>query len=291
MRPEQPLTIHEIRALTNEALTFFDDPANTGRLGPNLAGLHWEADFAFVFFAGDPDPEAVEFLYRRPDLDLRQTHHLTYAQWQDGAGAEPFTVADLTIVGPDQADGPIKTFQGPAVDSAALPPLIIDPGLAFGFGGHPTTRTCLEFLNRVCRSKPTPPSALDLGAGTGVLSLAAAIWGIKQVVGVDYSHLAVEAAQNNLTLNRLENRVSFFRGPAQAYSGHPANILMANLHLTLQEELFDLGAFLGRDQVIISGLLPSEGDRLLARLRTIGLKLIDQVRTDRWITMFLVSKP
>lgn len=289
MRPEQPLTIHEIRALTNEALAFFDDPENTGRLGPNLAGLHWEADFAFVFFSGDPGPEAVEFLYQRPELDLRQIHHLTYAQWQDGAGAEPFTVADLTITGPVEDDFSLKSPKGPANDSAALPPLIIDPGLAFGFGGHPTTRTCLEFLSQACRSKPTPTSALDLGSGTGVLSLAAAIWGVKRVVGVDYSHLAVEAAQNNLALNHLEDRVSFFRGAAQAYAGHPADILMANLHLALQEELFDLGTFLGRDRVIISGLLPSEGDRLMAKLQSAGLKLIDQVRTDRWITMFLAA--
>jgi len=289
MRPEQPLTIHEIRALSSEALTFFNDPENIGRLGPNLAGLHWEADFAFVFFSGDPGPEAVEFLYRQPELDLRQIHHLTYAQWQDGAGAEPFTVADLTITGPTEGAFPLKSPKGPADDSAALPPLIIDPGLAFGFGGHPTTRTCLEFLNRACRSKPTPASALDLGSGTGVLSLAAAIWGVKRVIGVDYSHLAVEAAQNNLALNHLEDRVSFFRGAAQAYAERPADILMANLHLALQEELFDLGTFRGRDRVIISGLLPSEGDRLMAKLRSAGLKLVDQVRTDRWITMFLTS--
>lgn len=286
MRPEQALTIYEIRALSDEALNLFDHPANTSQLGSTLAGLHWEADFAFVFFAGEADPEAMDFISRQPDLDLRHIHRLTYAQWQDGAGAEPFTVAGLTIAGPETDGRPASAFRS---GQAAEPGIIIDPGLAFGFGGHPTTRTCLEFLYRACRSKPAPRSALDLGAGTGVLSLAAAAWGLERVIGVDYSHLAVEAAQNNLNLNRLGDRVSFFRGPAQNYAGQTADLLLANLHLSLQEELFDLGAFRQRRQVIVSGLLPSEGDQLLVKLRSISLKLLDQVRTDRWITMYLVN--
>lgn len=274
MTPEQPLTIYEIRALDRAALDLFEVPEHLWQLGPNLAGLHWEADFAFIFFAGEPGPEPDAFLQTHPNLDQRHVHHLTYAQWQDGAGAEPFTVAGLTITGPDG--------QGPD------PKILIDPGLAFGFGGHPTTRTCLEFLGRACQGRGGPPaSALDLGAGTGVLSLAAARRGVPSVVGVDYSHLAVDAAKNNLALNELEDRVAFFRAPAQAYAGHPGEILLANLHLSLQEELFELGAFDSRRLVIISGLLPSEGDRLRERLEVSGLRLVDQVRTDRWITMFL----
>ncbi len=304
MRPEQPLTIYEIRARDQEALGLFDQGDNLGRLGPALAGLHWEADFAFLFFTGEAGPEVDEFLREHPQLEPRHIHHLTYAQWQDGAGAAPFTVAGLTIAGPD--DGSV----------AAGPRLVIDPGLAFGFGGHPTTRCCLEFLARACQvpkgpfaavasSRPgrrgrdevstasppprsgPPASALDLGAGTGILSLAAARWGVERVVGVDYSHLAVEAARNNLRLNGLEDQVRFFRAPAQDFAAHPAEILLANLHLALQEELLELGAFAHRRRVIVSGLLPSEGDRLLERLRAVGLKLLDQERTDRWITMFL----
>lgn len=274
MRPEQALTIFEIRALLSEALLLFDDRDALVRLGPELAGVHWENDFAFLFFTGPPGPLLDDFLYEHPELDLKHIHELTYGQWQDGAGAEPFEVEGLTISGPDTL--------------APEAGLIIDPGLAFGFGGHPTTRCCLTFLARVCRGSSGPPaSALDLGSGTGVLSLAAAYWGVGRVVGVDYSHLAADAARGNLGLNRLEDRVSFVHGPAQTYAGHQGELLMANLHLSLQEELFEKGAFLGRRAVIISGLLPSEGDSLMEKLKTIGLKLTDQVRTDRWITMLL----
>ena len=273
MHPDQALTIYELRAVNDEAFAIFDADGNLARLGANLAGLHWEADFAFVFFAGPAGPEMAEFLYDNPSLDLRHIHNLTYAQWQDGAGAEPFTVEGLTFTSPCRP--------------ADEPRVIIDPGLAFGFGGHPTTHACLGFLARAARAVPAPKAALDLGAGTGILSLAAARWGLENVVGVDYSHLAADAALNNLRLNGLEERVSFFRGAAQKYARRPAEILMANLHLSLQEELFDLGAFEDRRFVIISGLLPSEGEKLMERLESTGLKLIDLVRTDRWISLYL----
>ena len=281
MRPDQALTIYEIRALTSGALAVFDRPGNPERLGPTLAGLHWEADFAFVFFRGEPIPEVADFLYDHPELDLRHIHNLTYAQWQDGAGAEPFTVAGLTVV---PASAP-----EPETGTGGSPRLVIDPGLAFGFGGHPTTHSCLQFLARACEGRGLggpPRRALDLGAGTGVLSLAAALWGVPEIVGVDYSHLAVDAARRNLALNRLESRVRFHRGPAQDFAAHPADLLLANIHLSLQQELFQLKTFHNRRLVILSGLLPAEGDELLKDLCGIGFKLIDQVRTDRWITMF-----
>ena len=272
MRPDQPLTIFELKALDDAAREIFEDPTSLDLLGPTLAGLHWEADFAFVFFQGEPGLAPAEFLAARPNLALNHIHHLTYDQWQDGAGAAPFSVAGLTITGPDEA--------GPE------PRLIIDPGLAFGFGGHPTTRACLDCLVRAVQTPPRPQSALDLGAGTGILALAAARLGVPRVIAVDYSHLAVAAALNNRRLNGLENQVEFHRAPAQLFHGQPGDLLMANLHLSLQEELMDLGAFLGRRRVIISGFLPGEGECLWDRLAQLGFKLADQIRTDRWVTLY-----
>lgn len=278
MLADHPLAIFEIRARDRAAFDLFENADNLRRLGPNLEGLHWEADFAFIFFSREAGPEAESFLREHPQLDLKHIHHLTYGQWQDGAEAEPFEVEGLTVSGPHSGTRSVKVRRQ----------VIIDPGLAFGFGGHPTTRTCLAFLGRLCAFPEGPPkTALDLGAGTGVLSLAAAHFGIERVTGVDYSHLAADAAMRNLRLNQLEDRVSFFRGAAQDYAGHPGELLMANLHLSLQEELLDLGAFQNRRLLIISGLLPSEGDRLFSRLEAAGFRLLDQVRTDRWITMLL----
>ena len=106
------------------------------------------------------------------------------------------------------------------------------------------------------------------------------------MTGVDYSHLAVAAALNNLRLNGLEGRVEFHRAPAQLFHDEPGELLLANPSLSLQEELLDLGAFRGRRRVIVSGLLPGEGERLWDRLAALGFKLADQIRTDRWVTLY-----
>ncbi|MDR1921050.1 MAG: 50S ribosomal protein L11 methyltransferase [Candidatus Adiutrix sp.] len=274
MRPEQALTIYEIRAREDGAFQPFEGASWRDRLGPTLAGLHLEADFAFIFLAGEACEAVDDFLHDHPGLELKHIHHLTYAQWQDGAGAEPLWAGGLLIVPP-----------GRLMDEAEdVRRLIIDPGLAFGFGGHPTTSRCLDFLARVMRSGP-PRTALDLGCGAGILSLAAALMGVEKTLGVDHSHLAVEASLNNMRLNKLEDRVEFVRGDARDFAGRPGELLMANLHLSLQNELLKLGAFERRRHVIISGLLPAEGDGMRAGLEKIGLKLVDQARTDRWSTM------
>jgi ribosomal protein L11 methyltransferase len=127
---------------------------------------------------------------------------------------------------------------------------------------------------------------LDLGTGTGILALAAARLGVPRVTGVDYSHLAVAAALNNRRLNGLEDRVEFHRAPAQLFHDQPGELLLANLHLSLQEELLDLGAYAGRRRVIVSGLLSGEGERLWSRLELLGFRLADQIRSDRWVTLY-----
>ena len=280
MQADDLLYIYEIRALDKSTLNIFDQSEPRSFLGDNFAGLHWETDFAFLFFQGPAGEKLEKFLEAQPGLSLREVHELKYAQWQDGADAPDIVIGDLTVSAPEKGQaGPRR--------------LLIDPGLAFGFGGHPTTYYCLSFLRQICRHFCRPEKgqlihrALDLGTGTGVLALAAARLGVKNVLGVDYSHLAIDAARHNVALNDLADQVQMLRGPAQAYAQEPGEILMANLHLSLQEELLDLGAFKNRHWVIISGLLPSEGDKLMGRMKQFSLKLTDQVRTDRWISALL----
>ena len=93
MNPDQPLTIYEVRALDAAAFDLFETGDPAALLGASMAGLHWEADFAFLFFRGEPGPEAGRFLKKHPNLELRQIHRMTYSQWQDGAGFEPLGVA------------------------------------------------------------------------------------------------------------------------------------------------------------------------------------------------------
>jgi ribosomal protein L11 methyltransferase len=108
--------------------------------------------------------------------------------------------------------------------------VIIDPGRAFGTGSHPTTRLCLDFLGDLA-----PGSMLDVGCGSGVLSVAAAKQGFAPVVAVDHDAAAVEATRRNATANGVT--VDVRRADAVTTALPPADVAFANIDLASVEAL------------------------------------------------------
>lgn len=100
--------------------------------------------------------------------------------------------------------------------------LVLDPGMAFGTGSHPTTRLCLEWLEREVRPGC---SVLDYGCGSGILAIAAAKLGAAQVAGVDIDPQAVGAARDNAERNRVQAR---FEDSATPLSGE-YDLVVANI--------------------------------------------------------------
>ena len=82
----------------------------------------------------------------------------------------------------------------------------IDPGVVFGGGTHETTHRCIEFLIDIMKSENIQ-SAVDIGTGTGILALAAAKLGAKEITAVDNNNLAVETVEKNVKYNGLEDRI------------------------------------------------------------------------------------
>jgi ribosomal protein L11 methyltransferase len=100
--------------------------------------------------------------------------------------------------------------------------LILDPGMAFGTGSHPTTRLCLEWLERNVTSAC---SSLDYGCGSGILAIAAARLGAGRVAGVDIDPQAVEAAYANAERNGVQ---ALFADSAQPVAGE-YDLVVANI--------------------------------------------------------------
>ena len=126
--------------------------------------------------------------------------------------------------------------------------VLIDPGRAFGTGAHATTRLCLDLITRVERG-----SFLDIGSGSGVLSIAAAKLGYAPDLGVDDDDAAIAAAAGNADLNGVE--VEFRRADATVDELPPADVGVANITRPLVEtvgELVDCGT------LITSGYLVSD---------------------------------
>jgi len=264
--PPENLVIYEVEGAPDREV-----PSD---LGPGYLGLWEEGGYTFFFFDCEAGENLNRFLKEQGGLRVRAVHRMKYEQWQDGAGFHAFEVGPLLVA--------------PAWESIEVAPdqlfLRIDPGLAFGFGGHFTTRSCLEALVRVYQAD-RPATILDLGAGTGVLALAAVRLGAKRAVAVESSRIAAETAVRNAALNGLEDQVEVRRGLAEEAPAHPADLVTANLHHAVQKAVLDTGGFDGRRWLILSGLFHEQAALLEQALLQRGYRLEDRARDPRWTTL------
>ena len=111
-----------------------------------------------------------------------------------------------------------------------LVPVVIDPGLAFGTGAHPTTRLCLELIQPLERS-----SLLDIGSGSGVLAIAGCKLGYEPVVAIDVDEAAVAATRHNADANGVRVEVTLLDATGGALPD--AHIAVANIDLRTVSEL------------------------------------------------------
>jgi ribosomal protein L11 methyltransferase len=177
----------------------------------------------------------------------------------------------------------------PPWETMPLPPeavgLVLDPGQAFGTGLHPTTHMCLTHLvQRVSRSQTGP--VLDVGCGSGVLSLAALQLGAESAVGVDIDAQAIEVAARNARLNGLQERVQFRHGSVETVTGQFA-VLTANIYLGPLVDMME--AFVQRltpqGVVILSGILAHQELALQAAMQAAGLALQQRLEETGWVAL------
>jgi ribosomal protein L11 methyltransferase len=131
--------------------------------------------------------------------------------------------------------------------------LLLDPGLAFGTGSHPTTRMCLRWLDAELQPGQT---VIDYGCGSGIIAIAAARLGASRVTGVDIDPLALEASRYNAQRNGVT--VTFL--PAEAPAPAPAHVVLANILAGPLKALAPLLAQLTRPagQLVLSGVLQAQ---------------------------------
>ena len=157
--------------------------------------------------------------------------------------------------------------------------IVIDPGQAFGTGGHHTTRLCLELLAGL---DGHGGPFVDLGCGSGVLAIAAARLGYAPVHGVDFDPLAVEATADNARVNGVEltvERLDLRRTVAPSAPTVAANLLRPLL-LALR---FDDPP----RRLIVSGLLATEADEAAAALAAHGLVEVGRRSAGEWSALLL----
>ncbi len=261
MRPYKHLYIYEIEGRV-------DDSAITS---PDYIGCWNEGESSFLFFHSDHHDLVKSFVSRNTSIRLVDAYDMDYEQWQGGKLA-PFRVGSLWFRPPSNASPP----------PAGCREVLLDPGVVFGTGLHPTTADCLHLLTDFFREK-TPGKVLDLGTGTGILAVAAALLGAREVVAVDINRLSVHTARRNVALNGLGEKVKVVEADAREAIRDKADLALMNIHFSALDAITETEAFYQKKWVILSGVLRSDYYTLLKKLQK-RRRLVKERRTGHWFS-------
>ena len=166
--------------------------------------------------------------------------------------------------------------------------LSIDPGAAFGTGTHATTSMCLEALEELVSPDIT---VLDIGSGSGILSIAAVLLGAKQAIGVDIDPVAVRVATENAKLNNVEDKTEYILGNLDEKITDKYDIVVANivadaiiaLSQSASEKMKENGYFL------CSGIIDIRADEVEKALKLRGFNIVRKITNNNWVA-FLANR-
>lgn len=188
---------------------------------------------------------------------------------------KPLRVGRRFIVSP--------TWEEPGPDPERLI-IRIDPGRAFGTGHHETTRLCLEWLE-TCGDVQLL-SLLDIGTGSGILSIGAALLGFRSVLGIDNDPEAVETARENIEINRLSERVRTECATPEEISGR-FDVIIANIQsvplIRMSEDIASKVRDGGR--LALSGILEEQADEVSSAYEKRGLKRAGVRSEGEWVLL------
>ena len=159
--------------------------------------------------------------------------------------------------------------------------LILDPGLAFGTGGHETTNLCLEVLDERVRGGER---VLDIGTGSGILAIAALKLGAAVAEGVDIDPVAVRTAGENAALNGVADKLTVLVGDLSDKASGRYDIITANIVANAIMALAPaVPGLMADDAVFIaSGIIDSRKDEVIAALEAAGLAVLEVKEKRGW---------
>ena len=234
------------------------------QLGPHFLGNWIEDGSSFLFFSR-PTKELIQGIVdTNKGLRLIDEFYFTYEEWQGGK-IKPFSIPPFFIVPPWEDS---KNHKGGIK-------ILLDPGVVFGTTLHPTTRDCLSALATVYKQYQID-SVLDLGTGTGILAVGAALLGAESVLAIDINPLAVRTALSNVRLNGLEEKIVVKGGLAEKWSDHLSDLVIANIHYDFIIELIKGRGFLKKKWFIYSGLMRSQAENIRLALSEYPTEIVQE---------------
>ena len=234
-------------------------------------GFWKESGYSFLFFK----KEKKNRLEKLP-VPFRSELVIRHEDWESGASLDILNVGRITVHPP---------WKNPPVEGRIN--LCIDPSMAFGSGYHATTRGCLTLLDKLFQDF-IHQTVLDLGTGTGVLSIACLKMGAKNAFCLDYNNLSTDTAKKNRSLNGFDRNMHLWMGDVRDFLHIPADLLIANLHFQVIDQITDQEDFFSKSYYILSGLLGHEGHLVEEKLEK-KLHLLDRHEENFWFTYLFRS--
>ena len=215
-------------------------------------------------------PGTIETVGDVPDEDWERT-------WRAGLG--PVEIGRRIVVRPSWT---------PYDNRESRIEIVIDPRMAFGTGGHETTRLCLELLEE---SQPAGARVLDAGCGSGILSIAAAKLGAVRVQGFDNDNDSVANARDNIAENGVADRITITLADLATIRPGPADLVFANMISgVLEPNLGRFPSFMAPGgTVVFSGLLVAEEKQFRSALAVEGFTVRDVRCMGEWIAVTATS--
>ena len=235
-------------------------------------GFWKQTNYSFLFFKKDKKALLQKlFPPYRSELVIR------HQDWESANSLDILRVGRLTLYPPWK----------PPPENFGIP-VCIDPGMAFGSGYHASTQGCLILLDRFFH-QCIPEKVLDLGTGTGILSIACLKMGVQTTFSLDYNNLSLETARKNRSLNGLEKSMHLWMGDARDFLSIPAHLLLANMHFQVIDDITDQEAFYSKPYYLLSGLSGHEGHLIKEKLKK-RLALLDTHQENFWFTNLFKSQ-
>jgi len=243
-------------------------------LGLTFLGNWAEEDSSFLFFTQPSKDFVQRIIDKNKRLRLIDEFHFTYEEWLGGK-VIPRKVSRFLILPPwedhQQNDGELK--------------MLLNPGVVFGTSLHPTTRDSLLALLEISE-RLLSYRVLDLGTGTGILAIGAALLGAERVLAVDNNPLAVKTATLNVKLNGLEESIEVRECLAENIIDLPSDLLIANIHYDIIRKLIKGVGFLKKKYFILSGLMRSQARDIKLELSRYPLEILHEWDNDMvWRTI------
>jgi ribosomal protein L11 methyltransferase len=254
----------------------FMDAKDTPIYEPDLGEVrYWTDTIVIGLFDANQDMDVVvDYLKQQPHLDTKLSYKIEALEdkdwereWMDNF--HPMKFGERLWICPSWLDVPDPT----AVN------IMLDPGLAFGTGTHPTTALCLQWLDQLDLSGKT---VVDFGCGSGILAIAALKLGAKRVIGIDIDPQAIQASLANAQRNGVEDKLELYLPKDQPQL--EADVVVANILAGPLRQLAPVITAYARSgaDIALSGILEPQAQSL-CDVYQLNCQLDPVALKDEWI--------